>query len=270
MKRHIPYFNFYPADFMNGVRGLSATEVGVYMMLLCRIYEESGPVEMHPLRLATYCGMRQATFQKTLDRLIALDKITDSDGMLFNDRAAIEISNRADKLKLNSKAGKTSAEKRQQKQQEASTDVQQTFNHTDTDTKERESNVSLSSASGKTPGKEQEVLALSKAFPIKRNDSHEGRASDYLEVCSLESEKAVAEACRRFKSGLVDKHNPKFAPTPAEFATVVRTVQTFEDLKARVGSTPVLTRSPFPKESYAQRVLRERSERQQSENQGGV
>ena len=41
----IPWFRFYPADFMRGVRGMSATEVGLYQMLLCLIYEENGPEE---------------------------------------------------------------------------------------------------------------------------------------------------------------------------------------------------------------------------------
>lgn len=79
---HAPWFKFYPADFMNGVRGLSAQEVGLYTMLLARIYEENGPVEYHPLRLSTYCGMREATFVKTLEKLLALGKITLRDGML--------------------------------------------------------------------------------------------------------------------------------------------------------------------------------------------
>lgn len=132
--RHASWFKFYPADFMNGVRGLSAQEVGLYTMILCRIYEESGPVEYHPLRLSTYCGMRESTFVKTLEKLLALGKLTLVDGMLSNARAEVEISNRADDLKNSSKAGKASAEKRQQKQQEQATDVQRAFNHTDTDT----------------------------------------------------------------------------------------------------------------------------------------
>jgi uncharacterized protein YdaU (DUF1376 family) len=131
---NIPYFRFYPADFMNGVRGLSAQEIGVYTMLLCRIYESSGPVEYNPLRLATYCGMRQATFDKVLEKLVDLDKLQMAGGMISNARAAIEISKRANDLKLNSKAGKASAEKRQQNQRLDATDVQRTFNHTDTDT----------------------------------------------------------------------------------------------------------------------------------------
>jgi uncharacterized protein YdaU (DUF1376 family) len=134
MKARIPYFDFYPVDFMNGVRGLSAQEVGVYTMVLCRIYEENGPIEYNTMRLSTYCGMRQTTFQKTVERLIDLGKFKLSSGILSNDRAEREISSRADKLKLNSKAGKASAKKRQQKQAKASTDVQRTFNHTDTDT----------------------------------------------------------------------------------------------------------------------------------------
>ena len=130
----VPYFNFYPADFMNGVRGLTAQEVGVYTMILCRIYEESGPVEYHIRRLATYCGMREATFSAVVDKLVDLDKLQLSDGMLSNRRAEGEIQKRADGLKIASKAGKASAEKRQQNQRQEATTVQQPLNHTDTDT----------------------------------------------------------------------------------------------------------------------------------------
>ena len=133
-KDRIPYFDFYPSDFMHGVRGLSAQEVGVYTMMLCRIYEENGPVEYHVMRLATYCGMREATFVKTVEKLIELGKLELVDGMISNHRAEAEISSRAHKLKINSKAGKASAEKRQRNQRSISTGVQQTFNHTDTDT----------------------------------------------------------------------------------------------------------------------------------------
>jgi uncharacterized protein YdaU (DUF1376 family) len=134
VKRHIPYFSFYPADFMNGVRGMSAQEVGVYMMLLCRIYEENGPVDFNPLRLSTYCGMRQATFENVVSKLLDLGKLEMVGGTITNRRAEAEISKRADDLKNSSKAGKASAKKRQEKQRGAATDVQQPFNHTDTDT----------------------------------------------------------------------------------------------------------------------------------------
>lgn len=145
MSKHIPYFDFYPADFMNGVRGLSAQEVGVYTMILCRIYEESGPIEYHVARLATYCGMRPATFEKVASKLIDLGKFVVSDGMLSNSRAEHEIQNRANKLKINSKAGKASASKRQQNQSKSPTDVQRAFNHTEA---EADTDNTLSSVLG--------------------------------------------------------------------------------------------------------------------------
>lgn len=154
-KQHIPYFDFYPADFMHGVRGLSAQEVGVYTMMLCRIYEDNGPVEFHVKRLATYCGMREATFSKTVETLIELGKLELADGKIFNRRAESEISNRAKKLKINSKAGKVSAEKRQQNQSSYSTDVQRTFNHTDTDT---DTEATLSSVADAPPQNDLDIL----------------------------------------------------------------------------------------------------------------
>lgn len=133
-KSRIPYFDFYPADFMHGARGLSAHEVGVYTMMLCRIYEENGPVEFSALRLSTYCGMRESTFKNTIEKLVALGKLDLADGCISNRRALDEIASRSHRLKLNSKAGKASAEKRQLNQQGKSTPVQPTINHTDTDT----------------------------------------------------------------------------------------------------------------------------------------
>lgn len=149
--RAAPWFKFYPADFMNGVRGLNATEVGLYQMLLCRLYEEGGPVEFNVLRLATYCGMREATFLKTAEKLISLGKITLSDGMISNRRFEVENSNRARDLKNNSKAGKASAKKRQQNQGQTSTPVERAFNHTDTDTDTDLSKEAAECASAKNP-----------------------------------------------------------------------------------------------------------------------
>ncbi|MEI2387638.1 DUF1376 domain-containing protein [Breoghania sp. JC706] len=128
----IPYFNFYPADFMNGVRGLSPQEVGVYTMLLCRIYEENGPVDLHYLRLYTYCGMRESTFRKVLGKLVELGKLEIRGDCLTNARAEFEISNRADNLKNKKRAGEISAEKRQQKQRAASTGVERVPNDKNT------------------------------------------------------------------------------------------------------------------------------------------
>lgn len=120
MKKHVPYFNFYPTDFMNGVRGLSAQEVGVYTMLLCRIYEEGGPIEFHSSRLSTYCGMREKTFMTVVQKLVELGKFYMSENTISNRRAEAEISSRSDKLKNSSEGGKAKAQKSQQNQSETS------------------------------------------------------------------------------------------------------------------------------------------------------
>jgi uncharacterized protein YdaU (DUF1376 family) len=148
---HIPYFNFYPSDFMSGTRGLTAQEVGVYIMLMCLIYEEDGPVENNELRLSTYCGMRIPTFRKTLEKLIDLGKVYEAGGALSNRRAEAELAKRAETLKKNSKAGKAGAKKSQQNQSPEATPVERPINHTDTETdtvKEREATASPKNTRG--------------------------------------------------------------------------------------------------------------------------
>lgn len=130
----IPYFNFYPTDFMKGVRGLTPQEVGIYVMLLCRIYEENGPIAIHPGRMAAYCGCSERLVAKVIDRLVYLGRLTISEGMISDDRAEVEIAKRENALKSQSRAGEISAQKRKQNQRQASTGVQRDGNHTDTDT----------------------------------------------------------------------------------------------------------------------------------------
>lgn len=130
----LPWFKFYPADFMHGVRGLGPREVGVYTMLLCKIYEDGEPIEYHVRRLSTYCGMTQKTFEAVVATLVDLGKIQVVAGRLTNARAEAEIASRETDLKNASKAGKASAEKRQQKQRNDATPVQQPSNNKDIDT----------------------------------------------------------------------------------------------------------------------------------------
>tara|TARA_R110000765_G_scaffold297405_5_gene392542 strand:- start:19138 stop:19962 length:825 start_codon:yes stop_codon:yes gene_type:complete len=88
----ITFIPFYPSDFLAGTRGLSAEEVGVYITLLCRMYEMAGPIERDDNRLARLCGTRNIpSFVKVLEYLIDDGKITFSEGELFNDRAALEV-----------------------------------------------------------------------------------------------------------------------------------------------------------------------------------
>jgi len=60
---------------MAGIRGLNANEVKAYFCIVCRIMEHRAPVEEDREILATYCEMRQSSFDKALDRLIRLKKL---------------------------------------------------------------------------------------------------------------------------------------------------------------------------------------------------
>ena len=88
----IVHIAFYPSDWLAGTRGLSAEETGVYITLVCRMYEMAGPIERDDARLARLCGCKtKNSFLKSLNYLISDGKITESNGELFNDRAQEEI-----------------------------------------------------------------------------------------------------------------------------------------------------------------------------------
>lgn len=192
MAKRNPYFRFYPSDFMGGVRGMTAQEVGLYTMLLCRMYEEDGPIHRDDFKLSTYCGMRAKTFTLTLEKLIRLGKITASSDMLSNDRMEIEIANRANDLEIAIKAGKASAEKRQQNQRSNATTVERPFNHTDTDTDTVEKKEPIGSLEkskrrkpecelphGWVPNDRNVSDAEARGFSAERIDDEANRFRDY-------------------------------------------------------------------------------------------
>lgn len=82
-----PFIKFYPSDFLGGTSGLSPAERGVYITLLCLIYEQDGPIQRDDARLARRCGAPKATFKRILSALILDGKITDESGALSNRRA---------------------------------------------------------------------------------------------------------------------------------------------------------------------------------------
>lgn len=88
----ITHIQFYPSDWLAGTRGLSAEETGVYITLICHMYDMAGPVERDDDRMHRLCGTgSKKTFQKVLDYLIGEGKITETDGYLCNERVLLEI-----------------------------------------------------------------------------------------------------------------------------------------------------------------------------------
>lgn len=94
----IVHIAFYPSDWLAGTRGLSDAEAGVYINIICRMYEMAGPIERDDNRLARHCGCKsKASFVKSLEYLISEGKIIQSGNELFNERVQKEIKNTTEK-----------------------------------------------------------------------------------------------------------------------------------------------------------------------------
>ena len=102
-----PFIKFYPSDFLGGTSGLTPAERGVYMTLICLIYEADGPIPRDDGRLARRCGSPKAAFVRSLDCLIDEGKITEEGGMLSNNRAEKAIVDRQNRTQSATHAAKS-------------------------------------------------------------------------------------------------------------------------------------------------------------------
>lgn len=81
---HVPFF---PSDWLSGTRGLSATETGVYITLIARMYENAGHIERDDDRLFRLCGCKsKKEFRDALNYLVDEGKIIEADGNLFQEK----------------------------------------------------------------------------------------------------------------------------------------------------------------------------------------
>lgn len=160
-----PWFRLRPSKFMAGIRGLNANEVKAYFCIVCRIMEHRAPVEEDREILATYCEMRQSSFDKALDRLIRLKKLRRTDdGRISNAFCDAEISWLESYSENQKRAGKKSAEKRQGKQRAEPTDVQPTFNQEDRD---REEKIGSGGVAGASDAEHDAILIAAGIDPTK-------------------------------------------------------------------------------------------------------
>ncbi|WP_375696208.1 DUF1376 domain-containing protein, partial [Bartonella sp. AC67GZZY] len=73
-------------DFLGGVRGMRAHEIGIYTILLNEMYARGRPLELSSERLARLCGCDKRTFLSVLKMLIEEGKILKLDKGLWNKR----------------------------------------------------------------------------------------------------------------------------------------------------------------------------------------
>ncbi|AGF74979.1 phage related protein [Bartonella australis AUST/NH1] len=108
----LPYVCWYQNDFLGGVRGMRAHEIGIYTILLNEIYARGRPLDLSKERLARLCGCDKRTFVSALDMLIAEGKILNLASGLWNQRCENVFQEREKLLEQKSFAGRSSAQKR--------------------------------------------------------------------------------------------------------------------------------------------------------------
>ncbi|WP_156851456.1 YdaU family protein [Bartonella refiksaydamii] len=110
----LPYVCWYQNDFLGGVRGMRAHEIGIYTILLNEMYARGRPLELSVKRLARLCGCDKRTFTNALEMLIEEGKILNLAGGLWNKRCENVFQERAKLLEQKSFAGRSSAKKRKE------------------------------------------------------------------------------------------------------------------------------------------------------------
>ncbi|MCL6229222.1 YdaU family protein [Bartonella bilalgolemii] len=108
----LPYVCWYQNDFLGGVRGMRAHEIGIYTILLNEMYARGRPLDLSIERLARLCGCDKRTFEGVLEMLIMEGKILHLANGLWNTRCEIVFYERAKLLEQKSFAGRSSAKKR--------------------------------------------------------------------------------------------------------------------------------------------------------------
>lgn len=122
----LPWFQFYPNDWLAGTRGLSAVETGVYITIIATLYDRGEPLPNDPERLSRLCGASKRVFVAALARLLDDKKLIMTECGIWNARVAEELQSRNEKVDRNKKAadarwnGKT-----QQNQQQSDADALQ-------------------------------------------------------------------------------------------------------------------------------------------------
>lgn len=85
------WIRFFPSDWLGGTRGMSASETGVYITLICLMYEHDNALANDTGRLARQCGLPASKFKTIIGCLISEEKIQLNDGVLSNGKVAEEL-----------------------------------------------------------------------------------------------------------------------------------------------------------------------------------
>lgn len=109
---NLPYVAFYPGKWLGRTARLSALERGVFITLICEMYETMRPLKMEHKALARLCGTTPKTLEKALAVLLDdPNKLVMHDGGLWNHRVQKEI----EKAQKTSEISRKKSQKRWEK-----------------------------------------------------------------------------------------------------------------------------------------------------------
>jgi uncharacterized protein YdaU (DUF1376 family) len=140
----LPYMQLYVADYLADTTHLSAIEHGAYMLLLMNYWQRGKALQDTNGRLANVARMSNEEWnehKQTLAEFFRIDGETWFHARIERDLA--KVKGKSEKASLAGKASGISRSNERSAQER--TDVEQTLNHTDTDTEEIRKEKTLSS-----------------------------------------------------------------------------------------------------------------------------
>lgn len=111
-----PYVPFYTSDFLGGTSGMTASTKGVYITLLCLMYEAEGPLKQRWEVLARRCGCTLPAFKKAIEDLVDDEKVDVSKAGIWSEKCEKHIQRRAERRNSAKAAAESRWQKTQQKQ----------------------------------------------------------------------------------------------------------------------------------------------------------
>jgi uncharacterized protein YdaU (DUF1376 family) len=108
------YVQWHIRDFLQGVRGMKADQIGIYTIVLLLIYDSMGMLRDDDKFVAGHCQIDVRTYRKIREQLIAIGKVYEADGYLYNNRAQAEIAKFCESAKKRREAAAAREEKKRQ------------------------------------------------------------------------------------------------------------------------------------------------------------
>lgn len=114
-----PFVPFYTSDFLAGTSGMTAAAKGVYITLLCLMYESEAPLAQSWDTLARRCGCTLPAFRRAIESLQDDGKLTVTDAGIWSEKCDKHIAQRRERQSSATAAAKKRWEKDKQKQGKA-------------------------------------------------------------------------------------------------------------------------------------------------------